>query len=291
MTSLEYKILIVLLAPVAGALLIGIDRKITARIQGRIGPPILQPFYDVIKLLCKEPMVLNRVQVVYACFHLTFMLLVVVLLVMGQDMLMILFAHAFSTLALILGGMCVRSPYSRIGSQRKIMQMLAYEPVLILTVIGFYLSSNPHSFMASSVFAALRNPSAAQPLLLSLPLVFVAFFIATIIKLEKSPFDVASSHHAHQELIKGVTLEYSGPYLAIIEITHFCETFILFAILAMFWATNLWIGAALATACFLAQIIIDNAFARLTYMWMVRFMWAGPLLLALTNIIWLYMAE
>jgi formate hydrogenlyase subunit 4 len=267
-------------APFVGALLMGIDRKITARMQGRIGPPILQPIYDVLKLLCKEPLALNRVQILYAWLHLAFMLLVVVLLFTGQDMLMILFAHAFSTIALILGAMSVRSPYSRIGAQRKIMQMVAYEPVLVLMVVGIYRTTG--SFQASSIFML------DKPLLAALPLIFLGFLAAVIIKLDKSPFDVATSHHAHQELVKGVTLEYAGPYLAIIEITHFYEVFLLFTILAMFWSTNLLIGVAIALGCFLAQIVVDNVFARLTTMWMVRFMWTGPLLLAVCNIVWLY---
>jgi len=271
------------LAPLVGAFLMGLDRKITARIQGRIGPPVSQPLYDVLKLMIKEPLFLNRVYIFYAWLHLAFMILAVVLLTTGQDILMILFAHAFSTIALILGALSVRSPFSRVGAQRKIMQMVAYEPILILFVVGIYMSTPvPHSFLASAVMHLDR------PLLLTLPLLFPAYFAAVIIKLEKSPFDVSAGHHAHQELVRGVTLEYAGPFLAVIEITHFFEVFFIFTIMAMFWSTNLWIGAGLALGGFFAQIVIDNACARLTTFWMVRFMWGGPMLLALCNIIWIY---
>ncbi|MDD5224446.1 MAG: NADH-quinone oxidoreductase subunit H [bacterium] len=275
--------IMVLAAPLVGALLMGIDRKITARIQGRIGPPILQPVYDVLKLFAKEPLFLNRLYIFYAWLYLAFMILVVVLLAMGQDILMVLFVHAFATIALILGAMSVRSPYSRIGASRKIMQMVAYEPILILFVVGIYLSTpHPHSFLASAVMKL------NQPLLFTLPLLLPAYFAAVVIKMEKSPFDVSSGHHAHQELVRGVTIEYSGPFLALIEIAHFYEVFILFFIMAMFWSTNLWIGAGIALAGFFAQILVDNASPRLTTFWMIRFMWAGPMLLALCNIVWLY---
>jgi len=270
-----------LAAPLIGGLLMGIDRKLTARIQGRIGPPVLQPFFDVLKLLSKSPIALNRVQIVYAYLHLAFMLVVVTMLSLGQDMLMILFAHAFSTIALVLGGLCVRSPYSRIGSQRKIMQILAYEPILVLLVVGIYLIE-PRSFMAASVLEA------ARPLVTQLPLVFLAFLMVVAIKLDKSPFDVASSHHGHQELIKGVTLEYSGPYLAVIELTHMIEIAVLFGVIAMFWATNLAAGLGLAAGAFVLMIILDNAFARLHTRWMVRTMWSIPMMLAVANVIWLY---
>lgn len=275
----------VLAAPLLGALLMGVDRRLTARMQGRVGPPLLQPLYDVAKLLSKQAIALNHFQVFYACLHLAFIILTAVLLVLGQDMLMILFSHAFSTIALILGALSVRSPYSRIGAHRKILTMVAYEPILVLMIFSIYIfnsSNGTASFMARDVMAI------GKPLLPALPLVFVTFLMAIAIKLEKSPFDVASSHHAHQEIVKGVTIEYAGPYLAIVEIAHFYEVALVFAVVALFWATNLWIGAAIAAGAFLLPILLDNTFARLTPMWMVRFMWSVPLVLAVTNVIWLY---
>ncbi len=273
--------LLILLAPFFGALIAGLDRKITARMQGRIGPPVLQPFYDVMKLLRKEPIVVNRIQVVYAFLHLAFMALSLILLVLGQDSLMFLFVFAFSTLALVLGGMCVRSPYSRIGSQREIMLMVAYEPVLIVLMIGMYLVNG--SFLLASPIAA------ARPMLFTLPLIFIAVLVVLAIKLQKSPFDLATSHHAHQEIIKGLTIEYAGPYLAILEIAHFYEIALLFYLIMLFWASSLLIGALLACAAFFLMIIADNVFARLTSIWTFRFMWTGALILSLTNILWLYL--
>ena len=267
-------------APFIGALISGLDRKVTARMQGRKGPPVIQPFYDIIKLFSKQPIALHKLQILYAFLHLVFMMLVVVLLAMGQDLLMILFAHAFSTICLVLGGMSVRSPYSRIGSMRKIMQMLAYEPILILIIVAIYLQTD--SFLASSV---MNRP---KPMLWSMPLLFLAFLCAVAIKLNKSPFDVSTSHHAHQELIKGITVEYAGPYLGIIEIAHFYETAILFFIIMVFWQTNLYIGFGLETLAFVAILILDNTFSRLTTTWMLKYMWSIPLFLSIANIIWLW---
>ena len=267
-------------APFIGALISGLDRKVTARMQGRKGPPVIQPFYDIIKLFSKQPIALHKLQILYAFLHLVFMMLVVVLLAMGQDLLMILFAHAFSTICLVLGGMSVRSPYSRIGSMRKIMQMLAYEPILILIIVAIYLQTD--SFLASSVM------SMPKPMLWSMPLLFLAFLCAVAIKLNKSPFDVSTSHHAHQEIVKGITIEYAGPYLGIIEIAHFYETAILFFIIMMFWQTNLYIGFGLETLAFLAILILDNTFSRLTTTWMLKYMWSIPLFLSIANIIWLW---
>lgn len=63
--SIISAVLYFVLAPFLGALLAGVDRKITARMQGRQGPPVLQPLYDVAKLLKKQTKVINRVQMLY----------------------------------------------------------------------------------------------------------------------------------------------------------------------------------------------------------------------------------
>lgn len=274
-------IAVLVVAPVIGLLLNGADRILTARLQGRVGPPLLQPLYDVVKLLRKQPLVLNRVQIGYVYLHLAFMLMTIVMLALGRDMLLALFAHAFSALSLFIGASSVRSPFSRIGAQRKIMQMLAYEPVLILLVVGIYLRTG--SFMAGAV------AQLGAPLISSLPLVFLAFLVAIEIKLEKSPFDVATSHHAHQELVKGITLEYAGPYLAVVELTHFYETFLLLAIVVAFFVTQLWLGVLVALGVYVAAIVVDNLCARMRTTWMVRYMWTVPVALAVCNIIWLYL--
>ncbi len=275
-----YTALVVVLTPFAGALLTSIDRKLTARMQGRIGPSWFQPLYDVAKLFSKKPMALHRPQLIYATLHLVFMVVAVVLLALGCDLLMVLFVQAFSMICLVLGGMSVRSPYSWIGSQRKIMQMLGVEPVFLVMILALYLRNG--SFLGSALF------SKGEPLLLSMPLMFLAFLCAIAIEMEKSPFDLSSSHHAHQEIVKGVTLEYSGPFLGIIEIAHFYEFAFFFGLMMAFWHTNILIGLVVAFAGLIFLAVLDNSFARLTPNWMLRFMWTVPLSMALANLIWLW---
>ena len=275
-----YTALVVVLTPFAGALLTSIDRKLTARMQGRIGPSWFQPLYDVAKLFSKNPMALHRPQLIYATLHLVFMVVAVVLLALGCDLLMVLFVQAFSMICLVLGGMSVRSPYSWIGSQRKIIQMLGVEPVFLVMILALYLRNG--SFLGSALF------SKAEPLLLSMPLMFLAFLCAIAIEMEKSPFDLASSHHAHQEVVKGVTLEYSGPFLGLIEIAHFYEFAFFFGLMMAFWHTNIIIGLIVAFAGLVFMSVLDNSFARLTPNWMLRFMWTVPLSMALANLIWLW---
>ena len=269
-----------ILAPTIGTLLCGLDRKFTARLQGRIGPSFWQPVYDILKLLGKQPFLVHRMQLVYAFLHLFFMMLTLVLLVLGQDLLMVLFCQAFSALCLVIASMSVRSPYSWIGSQRKILQMLAYEPTLILLILAVYLQNNS--------FLGIKVLERDTPLIYSMPLMFISLLFVIAIEFEKSPFDVASSHHAHQEIVKGTTLEFSGPFLGLIEIAHAYEMAMFFGLMVAFWHTSLIMGILLALFGFILVLLMDNVCARLTSAWMVRFMWTIPLTLSLANLIWLW---
>ncbi len=281
LTDLIIVVLTIVLSPIAGGLLTGLDRKITARMQNRMGPPLLQPFYDFFKLIGKESITVNQTQIVFVISHLFFSIASVVLVALQQDLLMIIFILAFSGVSLIVGAMSVRSPYSKIGAQRELLQMLAYEPVLVFMTIGVYLTTD--SFKISSIFEQ------DKPLLYTLPLVFVAFLFILTIKLRKSPFDFSTSHHGHQELIKGLTTEFSGPQLAIIELTHWYDLVLLMALISLFFAQPIWVGILIALASYFLEIVIDNVSARVTWRWMLKTAWIVGIGTALTNIIWLYL--
>lgn len=124
-------IVAVILAPLIGGFLSGIDRKLTAFIQGRYGPPIWQPFYDVIKLLYKQRLLVNDFQVFSAYMYLLSAILSVGLFAIKGDLLMILFIMSLGLVFYIAGALSTKSPYSQVGAQRELMQMLAYEPMLI----------------------------------------------------------------------------------------------------------------------------------------------------------------
>ncbi|HEX2949787.1 MAG TPA: complex I subunit 1 family protein [Armatimonadota bacterium] len=275
-------LLTILVAPIIGGVLSGIDRRITARLQGRFGPPILQPFYDVFKLLGKERITVNSTQMLYVIGSLFFAVASLIMLVLRQDLLWLVFVLAFSNVSLIMGAMSVRSPYSKIGAQREIIQIMAYEPIILLMVVGIYLVTN--SFLIEGIFAYHK------PLLLKLPLVFLAFLYILTIKLRKSPFDFSTSHHGHQELIKGLTTEFSGAQLAFIELTHWYEVVLLLGMITLFFAQPLWVGILIALGAFMLEIVIDNICARTTWKWMLKTTWVFGLGAALTNIIWLYLA-
>jgi formate hydrogenlyase subunit 4 len=180
-----------------------------------------------------------------------------------------------------MGAMSVRSPYSKIGAQREIMQMMAYEPVLLLMVVGVYKATG--SFMISGIFEH------DKPLIYSLPLVFLSFLYVLTIKLRKSPFDFATSHHGHQELIKGLTTEFSGTQLALLELTDWIDLVLFMGLISLFFAKPLWIGILIALVSYFLEIVIDNISARVTWQLMVKLTWAAGIGAALVNIVWMYL--
>src|SRR5689334_13840363 len=93
------------LAPVLGGVVAGLDRKLTARLQGRYGPPLLQPFYDVLKLLGKEKMIVNYWQIVCAYIYLAANMVSVVLLAGQADLLLIFFVLAVGGVFLVIGAL------------------------------------------------------------------------------------------------------------------------------------------------------------------------------------------
>ncbi len=108
------------------------------------------------------------------------------------------------------------------------------------------------------------------------------------IKLRKSPFDFSTSHHAHQELIKGVTTDFSGSQLALIEVAHWYELVLLLGLVALFFAQPIWVGVLIALGAFVLEVVIDNVSARVTWVWMLKVAWIAGLGMALADIVWRY---
>jgi len=268
-----------LVAPLVGGLISGLDRIITARLQGRIGPPVWQAYYDVIKLMSKESMVVNVWQAFCAYAYVSAAAIAVVLFFLKSDLLLILFIQAVGAVFIVVGALSSTSPYSQVGAHRELLQILSYEPLIILFIAGIYLETG--SFKISSVY------NWNQPLILKLPFLFVALGYALTIKLRKSPFDLSTSHHGHQELVKGVLTDYSGPYLALIEIGHWYDVVLLLGFCSLLYATSAVGMIALLFVTYIAEILIDNVTARMTWRWMLGYVWAMGLTLCTVNLIWL----
>lgn len=272
----------VVLCPFAGGLLAGLDRKVSAWMQGRVGPPVLQPFYDVSKLFRKERIAVNCFQNFFIFFFFVFMVFTGALFFAGGNILLVVFALMLAGLFFVLAGFSVNSPYCHVGAERELIQMMAYDPAIIILAIGFYLVAG--SFSVESIYEASRQGY----LIAYLPGIFVVYLYVLTIKFRKSPFDLSVSHHAHQELVRGLTTEFSGPHLALIEMAHWYENILLLALIYLFFSFNPFVGVGVALLAYFVEIFIDNAYTRVKWQLMFASTWLITLMAGVSNLIILH---
>ncbi|MFA5928961.1 MAG: complex I subunit 1 family protein [Candidatus Margulisiibacteriota bacterium] len=267
-------------APLFGGLLTGLDRIITARMQGRYGPPLFQPFYDVLKLYEKESIVVRRSQNIYILFFLIFTIFTGGLFFTGGDLLLVIFSLTLAGIFLVLAGFKASSPYGHIGAERELIQILAYEPMVLLTAAGMYMVTK--SFFVKDIL------NFNVPVIYYLPGIFIGFVYILTIKLRKSPYDLSTSHHGHQEIVKGITTEFSGPALGMIEIAHWYEVAFIMGFIYLFFAPDPLIAVSLALLVYFLEIVIDNAFARAKWQVALASSWLFTLVFGFSNIVYLF---
>jgi ech hydrogenase subunit B len=204
---------------------------------------------------------------------------------MGGDILLVIFSLTLASIFMVLGAYCANSPYSSIGAMRELLQMMAYEPMVLLTAIGFY--------MVTKSFAITDIVAHDVPLVLHLPGIFIGFTYILTMKLRKSPFDLSMSHHAHQEVVQGITTEFSGSTLAMIEIAHWYENVFLLGFIFLFFVWNnpmSWIvGGIACILLYFLEIVIDNASARVKWQLAFNTSWIVAAALGFTNLLVLYL--
>ena len=279
--TLGASVIFAIAATVLGCLLAGIDRIVSARMQGRVGPPLLQPFYDVRKLIDKDNVAVNGTIGVYVACALVFTFLAGGIFFSGGNLLLSIFVITLAELRFVMAAYASRSPFSEAGAHRETLQIMAYEPMVLLLAVGF--------FMATGSFDLSVLPFLDSPIIFSLWGIFLGMLFILTIKLRKSPFDLSYSHHAHQELVKGVTTEMSGKTLAQIEIMHWCENILYMGWIVMFFIWGDPISIAIAIAAFiliyLFEVWIDNNFARVKWQLVLKSTWIVTLVLGGINII------
>jgi ech hydrogenase subunit B len=277
MTTIILAAAYILLAPILGGILSGLDRRISARMQSRRGPPILQPFYDVFKLVQKENIVVRRSQNFYMYFFFVFEVFTGALFFTGGDLLLVIFALTLASIFFVLGAYKASSPYSFIGAERELIQMMSYEPMVLLSAIGMYMVTR--SFFISDIVVS-------NTLLIGyLPGLFLGFVFIIAFKFRKSPFDLSTSHHAHQELVSGVTTEFSGRTLAVIEVAHWYEIVTVLGFAALFFAPYPVLAAAMAIVVWFLMILVDNTFARVKWQLALASAWIAAATLGMGNIL------
>ena len=281
MISIISVICYLLLAPFAGCLLDGVDRILTARMQGRKGPRLLQPFYDIGKLFSKQMIAVNNVQLLLNLSYLVILMIAGAMLFAGADILMVLFILSTADMFLIMAASSDSSPYANMGASREMLQMMAYEPLTLLVAVGFYLSVG--TFHVGTIVQA---PHSA---VLWMPGLLFGFMFTAALKFRKSPFDLSTSHHAHHEMVKGITTEMSGATLASMNIAEYYEKILLLGIFFLFFVNREWWSWIVAIfACgivYFLEIVWDNISARLKWKTVLTSCWVVTLVAGGTNIL------
>lgn len=283
---LLFAVAFVILAPFVGCLLAGIDRKVSARMQGRRGPPISQPWHDMRKLFAKERRTANRVQDFYVSCYLLWVVVSGAMFFAGMDLLLVVFTLTLGEVFLALAAYSSGSPYAQVGAQREIYVAMAYEPMILIMAVAYYLYTGGADGGSFSVYDIYEQGDMAIVPMLG---VFVGFVFILTMKLRKSPFDLSMSHHAHQDIVRGVATEFSGRTFATMEIAHWYETVMLLGMVALFFANGEWLGIAIgvivALLVFLLEIWLDNGFARMKWQTALKSGWVVALVLGIGNII------
>ena len=217
-----------------GMLLCGIDRKMVARMQKRVGPPVLQPFYDFFKLCGKETIIPNAVSskaVFMGAPLLGLTALVVIQLFIPvfdftafsgmADIIVILYLLLIPAVSVIVGAASSGSPYAGIGLSREMVTIIACELPLVMVLLA--VAKVVGDAMGTGLVFSLTQIAQFQmengSLITRISMIFAAAAMLLIIPGETGnhPFDTAE---AETEICEGMLCEYSGPPLAVFELNH-----------------------------------------------------------------------
>ena len=211
-----------------GLLLCGIDRKLVARMQKRVGPPILQPFYDFFKLLGKEtivPRVANRTVFLIAplvglAAQVIMQLFIPVFSFSAfsgvADVIVILYLLLIPALSVIMGAASSGSPYAGVGLSREMVTILSVELplVLVLLAVAKTVGDAIGTGLCFSLTDIVRYQVTNGSLITKVSMIPAAVAMLLIIPGETGshPFDAAE---AETEICEGMLAEYSGKPLAV----------------------------------------------------------------------------
>ncbi len=273
-----------LFTAIVGLLLTWVDRKISAIIQWRVGPPWYQPFADLFKLLIKETIIPEgAIKFLFLGAPILSVTAATIISVMlwtmnfaprtsfVGDLIVILYLLALIPIATILGGSASRNPLSAVGVSREMSLYFGYELPFLLALVVPILKTNG----SIRIGDILLFQQAHQPFLYS-----ISGAIATIIclicfqaKLGYAPFDIPE---AEQEIMAGPYLEYSGVGLALFKLSRAMMLFILpVFIITLFWGgiTNYWAILKFLLIIILI-VLIKNTNPRLRIEQALRLFWA-----------------
>lgn len=230
-----------LFAGIAGGIVSWVDRKVTARVQFRKGPPLLQPFYDFLKLLLVKETVIPKnaspilflMAPVLSLFGATAAAVIILSPALGVpnsfrgDIIVLFYLLAIPSLMFVIGAMASGNPLSSVGASREIKLVLSYELTFLLVIAGVIQKSGL-SLELSSIMS-IQQEEGAFIGSVSGVLLFIAGIFCIQAKMGLVPFDQGE---AETEIAEGTFIEYSGSAYAMIKLTKYILHFVLPVLIA-----------------------------------------------------------
>jgi len=267
--TLLFKILVFpgfLFVTVIGLLLAGIDRKVLARMQKRVGPPIVQPVYDFFKLMGKEtiiPSAANKAAFLTAPVVGLVSLVVLMLFIPvfsysafsgSADMIVVLYLLTIPGVALIVGGSASGSPYAGIGISREMVAMMAYELPLVMVLLSVAKKAGGDSLCFSlQDIVAWQAANGCGAFHWSLIPAALAMLLVIPAEVGTQPFDVAE---AETEICEGPLIEYSGAPLAVFKLNTALKMFVMTALFTALFFGGIDTGIVALNALILVAICV-----------------------------------
>jgi len=204
------------------------ERKMTARLQWRVGPPLLQPFYDILKLFSKETVIPERGS--YLVFILSpiisFAASVFVMMLVGiaqfypassfqGDLIVVVYFLTIPSLCIIFGGASSSNPLASLGASREMKLVLSYEIIFWCSVAVVWVKTNGLLKLSDIIHFQSESPAIYS---VSGFIAFVIAFITALAKLGRVPFDIAE---AETEITGGPYIDYSGALLGFFKLSQY----------------------------------------------------------------------
>jgi len=239
----------------------GVVRRITARVvQSRQGPPLMQTYYDIFKLLGKQNLTPGNVGFKIApLVALASIISVIVFFPLGHevnvlagyaDIITVIYLLTLGGVAVLLGALSSKNTYASLGSSREMITMIMVEPVLAMTFILGAVKIKSLGIGASVASVVSGGYGASVIIMLVVYLAALQAFVG------RQPFDIAE---AEVEILEGPFIEFSGPNLALFKYYMLLKQMFYAALFVVVFIP------AIKTGYYGFDVLIQLAFVSLVY--------------------------
>jgi len=280
---------------IVGLFLTWIDRKVTARIHWRVGPPWFQPYADFLKLLLKETIIPEgSSKVLFMLGPLLGLVAMSILAVMlfsmnfdptrtfVGDLIVIIYLFALPPIGVIIGGSSSKNPLASVGASREMTQYFAYELPFLFAIAIVILKAGGSIRFGEIILAQQMGGSFVYSI--SGVIAVVVILLSVQAKLSFIPFDIPE---AEQEIMAGPYIEYSGVALALYKITRAMMFFLLpvFLISVLWGGFNNWWAILKFLLVVVLIVLVKNTNPRLRIDQSLKFFWVGLGILSIIGLI------